>query len=359
LEFVSFFDPKKPRLSENPASIAQIPAENFEANIPTLYSNTNVTRQRKYYADLYNGSYEVEFKKENTKIFDVYLAAKNFGFTYKKITSTFENDTKNINNLMNIKEEVYNESGFGVVFGDFFGPVLLGVHQEDVRINAKIKTESNSEIIYTSQYYKPTYGIIIPLNLIIINASYQPEITTNFSRNNIIYKKIDYNIPSKSIYGIFLQVKKFKYIVPKFAFDLGEMQLIEGYKALEGVSPRSNRIKGQLASLNIFDTFGVTVAQREYPLGRLQVKKRFAKLNINYLGQWNFGYNEISVTDITGKNLGFKYPSFSVVFDFEITSTRCDIWKSGMPTNCDIESQDVEDVEDEDIDEFVDNVLMD
>jgi hypothetical protein len=283
--------------------------------MPITYSNSNIIRQKKYYRDFFCESYEAQFKKENTMIVEGKLATKNYGITYKKNISKFEDEVKNSNQQLNINKEIYDEESNGLVIGNYFGSFLFGVHQERIKINSRIKTSLSSEINYTSEYYKPTYGIITPFKYFFISATYQPEIKTTFKR--LYTKGINYTIPSKSIYGIQLYLKNFEKYEPKFAFDFGRTQSIEGHKTAEGVSPKSNLIKGELVSFKIGDYLNVIYSKKEFPLGDLQIKKMFSSLNVNYWGQWSFGYNEFSITDKSGKTFGYKYPEFSVNFKFD------------------------------------------
>ena len=146
LDFSSFLDPSNPRLSENPASITQLTDVYFDTKMPITYSNSNVIRQKIYYRDFYCESYEAQFKKENTMIIEGKLATKNYGITYKKNISKFEDVLKNTNQLLNINKEIYDEESNGFVIGNYFGPFLFGVHQERIKINSRIKTSLNSEI---------------------------------------------------------------------------------------------------------------------------------------------------------------------------------------------------------------------
>ena len=119
LDFTGFLDPKKPRLSDNPASVAQLPGDYFEGNVPIIYSINNVNRQKKYYGDFYNGKYDTQFKNENTVIWGGSLATRNVALTYKRNYSQFKTDN-NSNSYLNISEEIYDEESMGYAIGNIF-----------------------------------------------------------------------------------------------------------------------------------------------------------------------------------------------------------------------------------------------
>ena len=159
-QFISFFDPSNPSLSDNPASIAKMSGFYIDTNMPISYSSTNVIRESKYYKDIYSGNNEVQFKNENTKIINGKLGLNNYGITYNNHTSKFKDDLKNTNHFMKINEENFEKIKTGIVLGKNFGPLLVGVHQQIISMTSTIKTESVPELKYSVNYMQPTYGIM-------------------------------------------------------------------------------------------------------------------------------------------------------------------------------------------------------
>ncbi len=95
LSFISYLDIANPKFTDNPASIALMSGININYDTPTAYSSKDVSRQEIYYGDLYDGIYDVKFEKENTIMLSGKLALNNFGISFKKHISKFENDLKN------------------------------------------------------------------------------------------------------------------------------------------------------------------------------------------------------------------------------------------------------------------------
>ena len=108
-------------------------------------------------------------------------------------------------------------------------------------------------------------------------------------------------------------------------------------------------IKGSLASLNFWKNYGVTYGEREYPLGKIKIKKRFMSFKWDFLGQLRVGLNHFIMTDASGNTSEFKYPeiSYSVQVDVDFLKfeeekkaptekEKCkDPWEGNVVSACD------------------------
>ena len=148
---ISYLDIANPKFTDNPASIALMSGININYDTPTVYSSKDASRQEIYYGDLYDGIYDVKFEKEKTFMLSGKLALNNFGISFKKHISKFENDLKNTSQYLNIKEENFEETGYGIILGKRFGRLLVGLHHERIIIESRVKTALSSDIIYKGE----------------------------------------------------------------------------------------------------------------------------------------------------------------------------------------------------------------
>ena len=311
LSFISYLDIANPKFTDNPASIALMSGININYDVPVLYTSNDVTRTQTYYDDLYDGIYEAQFENENTIILNGKLALNNYGISFKKNVSKFENDLKNKSQYLNIKEEKFDETGYGIILGKRLGRFLVGLHQERIIIESRVKTALSSDVIYKGEYDKPTIGFMVPISFFSLSGTYQPEVKTKLYREYITdTNEINYSVPSKSIYGIQL-INTTTNTLSYLAFDQGRVQSTALQEVSKNIPTDHNLIKASLASLNFWKNYSVTYGEREYPLGNIKIKKKFMSMKLNFLGEYRIGYNHFLMTDTSGNTSEFKYPEFS------------------------------------------------
>jgi len=309
--FISYLDITNPKFTDNPASIALMSGININYDTPTVYSSKDASRQEIYYGDLYDGIYDVKFEKEKTFMLSGKLALNNYGISYKKHISKFENDLKNTSQYLNIKEEDFEETGYGIILGKRFGRLLIGLHQERIIIESRVKTALSSDVIYKGEYDKPTIGFTVPIAFFSLSGSFQPEVKIKLYRKYITDNNdMPYSVPSKLRYGIQF-INTTRNTLSYLAFDQGRVQSTAQEKISKDISTDINVIKGSLASLNFWKNYGVTYGEREYPLGMIKIKKKFMSFKYNFLGEYRIGLNHFIMTDASGNTSEFKYPEFS------------------------------------------------
>ena len=308
--FISYLDIANPKFTDNPASIALMSGININYDTPTFYSSKDTSRQEIYYGDLYDGIYDVKFEKEKTFMLSGKLALNNFGISFKKHISKFENDLKNTSQYLNIKEENFEETGYGIILGKRLGRLLIGLHQERIIIESRVKTALSSDVIYKGEYDKPTYGFLVPFGVFSLSGSFQPEVKIKLYRKYITYNNdMPYSVPYKLRYGIQF-INTTRNTLSYLAFDQGR-ESTSHQKVSKNIPTDHNLIKSSLASLNFWKNYGVTYGEREYPLGNIKIKKKFMSMKLNFLGEYRIGYNHFIMTDASGNTSEFKYPEFS------------------------------------------------
>ena len=362
---ISYLDIANPKFTDNPASIALMSGININYDLPTAYSSKNSSRHKNYYNDLYeeqdssNGIYDVTFEKENTTMLSGKLGMNNYGISYKKQTSKFENDLKNISHDRNIKEEEIFKESVGFIFGKRLGRLLVGLHNEKIFFSTKINTESSdfkAPIRYYTGgiFFKQTYGFMLPIAFFTLSGSYQPEVNTKLSwdKNYSEYpgentKEVVYSVPAKLIYGIQF-INTTRNTLSYLAFDQGRVQSTALQKVSKNIPTDHNLIKSSLASLNFWKNYGVTYGEREYPLGNIKIKKKFMSMKLNFLGEYRIGLNHFIMTDASGNTSEFKYPEFSYSVKIDVDwlkvkekkpkteKEKCeDVFEKNLLTSCD------------------------
>ena len=137
----------------------------------------------------------------------------------------------------------------------------------------------------------------------VLAATHEPQVKASFERDNKsesnfsctvsgdfgdskacdffgANQKYEYSEPAKTIYGIQINFNFLENFSTKFAYDVGKITKLPAEQTFEGLENLNTDIKGQMAGVEFLKTIGVSAGSREFSVGSLTYRKRFANLNL-------------------------------------------------------------------------------